>query len=453
MRKFSVIIFFAAAVSTTCFAAIRVTAKDCPEPTDLPAFFLKAAEEADKTLIIDGSEGIFKSEILYFNGDEINIIGENNAVIDFSPTMFIDDNLLAEIRKFMIENNKWMIGDYSKTLDKKMESSAGIYFLNVKNGSIKNLKVMYAQFAGICLNRCENVILENIESCYNHYQGFRIVGRIGKSETIYTKNIKIKNCYAHGNYDDFTLGEEGDGFFIGNGAKDIFLEDCVSDCNSDDGFDTCNSLGNLVFRRCAARYNGFSEEMVLSGKADKNLKNKKSSRSNDKEKGALDIASDGGGFGSPFWGTTLGPKILAGNSWASAQDFLQLVSFIDCCAINNYGDGFARRSAPNPVYIENSYSVGNGIDTYRLTCSKDLTEKFLNHGIKLENTVINSYQRTSSFGNEFDRASGKNEIDFSKINIVSTRKTPKEIMKELDISLLCQSAVNEYIEARKNYTH
>ena len=448
MKKTLFFVLYLIAFSAACFASIRVTAKNCPKSNDLPFFLLKAAEEADKTLIIDGSDGIFKSERLYFNGKEINIIGENNAVIDFSPTMFIDENLLSEIRKFMLENKKWMIKEYSKELDEKMEASAGIYLLNAKKGSIKNLKVMNAQFAGICLTYCENIVLENIESCYNHYQGFRIVGKSGGNKLIYTRNIEIRKCYAHGNYDDFTLGEEGDGFFIAQMARDILVEDCVADCNSDDGFDTCNALGNIVFKRCAARYNGFSEEMVLSGKADKHLSSTKSSSSNDKEKGAIDFASDGGGFGSPFWGTTFCPKVLSGNSLAKPQDFLEPVSFFECCAINNYGDGFARRSAPSPVHIENCYSVGNGQNSYKLKCSKEVTEKILNYGIKLENTVKNSFQKKSRFGNDFNKGSGIAEIDDSKIHIKTTKKTPKEIMKELRISFPFKSAVNDHIEAK-----
>jgi len=449
MKKNLFFVFYFLAFSAASFASIRVTAKNCPGPNDLPNFLLKAAKEADKTLIIDGRDGIFKSKMLYFAGDEINIIGENNAVIDFSPTMFIDENLLAEIRKFMIENNKWMIKDYSSELDKKMEVSAGIYLLKAKKGSIKNLKVMKAQFAGICLSLCENIVLENIESCYNHYQGFRLVGKIGSKKTVYTRNLRIRNCYSHGNYDDFTLGEEGDGFFIAQGAKDIILEDCVADCNSDDGFDTCNALGNIVFKRCAARYNGFSEEMVLSGKADNILTNSKCQRANDKEKGALDFASDGGGFGSPFWGTTFGPKALSGNTLAKPQDFLEKVSFFECCAINNYGDGFTRRSAPNPVYIENSYSVGNGLDNYRLACSIASTEKFMTYGIKVESIVKNSFQRRSTFGNDINKGSGIAKVDDSKINIKTTNKTPKKIMKELQVSFPFKSAVNEYIEAKR----
>ena len=449
MKKNLFFVFYFLAFSAASFASIRVTAKNCPGPNDLPNFLLKAASEADKTLIIDGSDGIFKSKMLYFAGDEINIIGENNAVIDFSPTMFIDENLLAEIRKFMIENNKWMIKDYSSELDKKMEASAGIYLLKAKKGSIKNLKVMKAQFAGICLSLCENIVLENIESCYNHYQGFRLVGKIGSKKTVYTRNIRIRNCYSHGNYDDFTLGEEGDGFFIAQGAKDIILEDCVADCNSDDGFDTCNALGNIVFKRYAARYNGFSEEMVLSGKADNILTNSKSQRANNKEKGALDLACDGGGFGSPFWGTTFGPKVLAGGAASKPQDFLESVSFYECCAINNYGDGFTRRSAPNPVYIENCYSVGNGLDNYRLACSIASTEKFMTYGIKVESIVKNSFQRRSTFGNDINKGSGIAKVDESKISIKNTKKTPKKIMKELQVSFPFKSAVNEYIEAKR----
>ncbi len=448
MKKTLFFVLYLIAFSAACFASIRVTATNCRKSNDLPVFLLKAAEEADKTLIIDGSDGIFKSERLYFNGKEINIIGENNAVIDFSPTMFIDENLLSEIRKFMLENKKWMIKEYSKELDEKLEASAGIYLLNAKKGSIKNLKVMNAQFAGICLTYCENIVLENIESCYNHYQGFRIVGKSGGNQLIYTRNIEIRKCYAHGNYDDFTLGEEGDGFFIAQMARDILVEDCVADCNSDDGFDTCNALGNIVFKRCAARYNGFSEEMVLSGKADKHLSSTKSSSSNDKEKGAIDFASDGGGFGSPFWGTTFCPKVLSGNSLAKPQDFLEPVSFFECCAINNYGDGFARRSSPSPVHIENCYSVGNGQNSYKLKCSKEVTEKFLNYGIKLENTVKKSFQKKSRFGNDFNKGSGIAEIDDSKIHIKTTKKTPKEIMKELQISFPFKSAVNDHIEAK-----
>ncbi|MBO6219667.1 MAG: right-handed parallel beta-helix repeat-containing protein [Treponema sp.] len=449
MKKNLFFVFYFLAFSAASFASIRVTAKNCPKTNDLPNFLLKAAKEADKTLIIDGSDGIFKSEMLYFTGDEINIIGENNAVIDFSPTMFIDENLLAEIRKFMIENNKWMIKDYSSELDKKMEASAGIYLLKAKKGSIKNLKVMKAQFAGICLSLCENIVLENIESCYNHYQGFRLVGKIGSKKTDYTRNIRIRNCYSHGNYDDFTLGEEGDGFFIAQGAKDIILEDCVADCNSDDGFDTCNALGNIIFKRCAARYNGFSEEMVLSGKADNILTNSKCQRANNKEKGALDLACDGGGFGSPFWGTTFGPKVLAGGAASKPQDFLEPVSFYECCAINNYGDGFTRRSAPNPVYIENCYSVGNGLDNYRLACSIASTEKFMTYGIKVESIVKNSFQRRSTFGNDINKGSGIAKVDESKISIKTTNKTPKKIMKELQFSFPFKSAVNEYIEAKR----
>jgi hypothetical protein len=69
----------------------------------------------------------------------------------------------------------------------------------------------------------------------------------------------------------------------------------------------------------------------------------------------------------------------------------------------------------------------------------------MNYGIKLKNTVKNSFQRSSSFGNDFDKGSGTAEIDDSKISIKTTNKTPEEIMKELQISFPFKSAVNEYI--------
>lgn len=392
-------------------ASIAVDASQCTNSSSLQKFLNKAGRQKDKTLIIDGCEGIIYSDTLIFSDGEIHIEGINDAVIDFSSTVFIKGTLLEKIRSFMQETGHWMLQDYDKEMSKRLKNSGGIILRNCKNSSIKNIKVQNAQYSGIDIEECRNITIENVESCYNHYQGFTVkaYSHSKNAPSTFSENITLKNCYAHGNWDDFTLGEEGDGFFISTNTRNILLEDCLAECNSDHGFDNCNALGNITYRRCVARYNGFSEEQVLSGEADYTLQNIKCVNSNKKEPGRWDAGSDGGGFQPAFWGTSTGKRIMQGEMREKTEDFLEPFYFYDCVAYKNYGYGFSRSGAPNPLNFEACYSLDNGFDSYKLNVNKDDGNFFQAKGITINNTLIDCFERQTfaggSYGRNYDNSS------------------------------------------------
>lgn len=401
------------------FSSIVVTSEDCKDSFALQKFAKMASSEPDKTLVLDGSKGTFVSGPVCIENCEIHIDGINSPVIDFSPSIILTEKKVEEIRKFMVKNKKWMLGDYDKMLNTAVEKSAGITLKKSDGSSIKNIKVMNAQFAGFYIFCCNDFLIENCEACYNAYQGFRIVGKAGSKEKIESSKITVKNCYAHGNWDYFTLGEEGDGFFIGSSVRNVLVEGCLSECNSDDGFDNCNAIGNIVYKRCVARYNGFREEQVP------NNMNK-----------AWDVGSDGGGFGTPFLGTTALVKVAKGEYSIGIKEFSEPVKCFDCVAYKNFGDGFARRRGLNPFYAENCYSVDNGGYSFRIFMTSDeIEDAARREKIAIENHLTNCYEKISYSGSSVRDVSRKRSVDFSDVSVLKTKLKGEEILELLGIDL------------------
>ena len=75
-----------------------------------------------------------------------------------------------------------------------------------KNGELTTTQVYNGGYIGNCgigilINyNCENIIIENVESSYFNYSGISI-GFKATQDNGYNKNIEIKNCYTHHNFD------------------------------------------------------------------------------------------------------------------------------------------------------------------------------------------------------------------------------------------------------------
>ena len=75
-----------------------------------------------------------------------------------------------------------------------------------KNGELTTTQEYNGGYIGNCgigilINyNCENIIIENVESSYFNYSGISI-GFKATQDNGYNKNIEIKNCYSHHNFD------------------------------------------------------------------------------------------------------------------------------------------------------------------------------------------------------------------------------------------------------------
>lgn len=161
------------------------------------------------TIVIDG---VVESESVSLPAG-VNILGKNDAVIDFSQT----------------------------------SGSSGKGITLAKSGStLQNITVKNAADNGIYITGSGN-ILRNVTCCNNKDAGFQISNG--------GANNKFYSCYSHHNAD--AKGENADGFAVKlHSGKGNYFENCVAESNSDDGWDCYAAHGAIQCVNCQANYNG-----------------------------------------------------------------------------------------------------------------------------------------------------------------------------------------------------
>jgi hypothetical protein len=202
-------------------------------------------------------------------------------------------------------------------------------YLKFKNFEVTNVKQPTgANFAlGITFsstNSNDHIIFENIDSHHNDGTGFYLRGN-------YT-NVRFLNCDAHDNYDLNTTGAIGgnaDGF--GLEATTIstaltMLINCRSWNNSDDGFDTWDNQGLVIFDNCWSYHNGYVP-------------------------GTSTPAGDGNGF-------KLGRMTASGRT----GDTVRIVK--NCLAVNNRTNGINQNQCNALFQVYNCTTSGNATRSY-----------------------------------------------------------------------------------------
>lgn len=115
--------------------------------------------------------------------------------------------------------------------------------------TIQDLQIYNAKDNGIYINGGKNNTIRNVNvhDCVD----------TGVQLSNGAANNYLKSVHSHHNADKSNGGENADGFAIKlhSGTGNV-LEDCVSDYNSDDGYDLYAAHGAVTFKRCQANYNG-----------------------------------------------------------------------------------------------------------------------------------------------------------------------------------------------------
>jgi len=141
----------------------------------------------------------------------------------------------------------------------------GVFIVDSNYWYLKGLEVRGARQVsptwlgnGIAIKRCNNTILEELVSHNNQGPGFSI--------SYAGTNNSILNCDSYDNYDPYTTspnhpGGNADGFVIPYGVKGNIntLKGCRSWNNSDDGYDTWQNDGIVIFDHCWAFSNGIDQ--------------------------------------------------------------------------------------------------------------------------------------------------------------------------------------------------
>ncbi|MCR4744811.1 MAG: right-handed parallel beta-helix repeat-containing protein [Lachnospiraceae bacterium] len=406
--------------------SITITAKDIGEKT-LQDYICLAQSSDEKQLVLDGKDGTFvcNSALIRYVG--IDIEGINNCVIDFTPTIWIKDQTFTDIKNFSICQAKQgrpyhLLNFYGPDYQKRLYRSYGFKFDSTKTGSIKNIKIFNSQYAGVWVAYCNNVTVQNVEVGYARHAGIRVTGNT-------SDNIKVIRCYAHGCCDDYCLGEEADGFFYGNEGCNIYTEDCVADCNSDDGWDLYGTKGNITFVRCIARYNGLSEEEVKNGKGAKILKDGYIPNvvMNDK---TWTLCGDGNGFKLGGMGDDYVKKHTAsGQTYYYGDIFLK-----DCIAYKNLRDGFTRNDNPSRLQFDNCSSLENSNYSYYL----EVKDKYYSeYKYRLESEMSGCFESGRKLLNR-----ESNQIKYKKINLKKTKENFNQVLERMELKDLLPSGLD-----------
>ena len=178
---------------------------------------IKSAKSGD-TIVIDGT---VKSGAVSLPAG-VNISGKNNAIIDFSQTTG--------------------------------SSGRGIT-ISGDGSTLENITVTKASDNGIFISGSNN-ILKNVVCCYNEDAGFQV-----SNGGAYNK---FYSCTSHHNAD--ATGENADGFAVKlHCGEGNYFEDCVSEYNSDDGWDCYAAHGAVTLVNCRADYNGYCDGIYGDG--------------------------------------------------------------------------------------------------------------------------------------------------------------------------------------------
>lgn len=329
---------------------------------------IKNMKEGD-TLVFDGSKGIFYfRERLILNKSSVTVKGVNNAILDFSkinPYSKEEINQAIELVKAYYKNDANQGGHYLSYVDESLRKVT-------LEGSVRKMSDALGRLKGISLNSTNYVIVEdliiqnapssglqiyashnetsyvkgnyniirNVESRFNGDSGFQISSGLKYSTDInpdciyYTDgphDNKFFNCYSHDNYDPWNLGENADGFAMKGGTGDRnYFENCISEYNSDDGWDFFHIRGSCTFVNCIARYNGLNRTT----------------------KKAWAECANGNGF-----------KLGGGSTDAEKADNPHPQYLKGCIAYGNAGNsgvGFDRNNQYGSIYLENCWSGYNG---------------------------------------------------------------------------------------------
>ena len=174
--------------------------------------------KSGQTIVIDGT---VKSGAVSLPAG-VNIVGKNNATIDFSQT--------------------------------SGSSGRGIT-ISGDGSTLENITVTKASDNGIFISGSNNV-LKNVVCCYNEDAGFQVSNG--------GANNKFYSCTSHHNAD--AKGENADGFAVKlHCGEGNYFENCVAEYNSDDGWDCYAAHGAVTLVNCQANYNGMCNGIYGDG--------------------------------------------------------------------------------------------------------------------------------------------------------------------------------------------
>ena len=186
-----------------------------------------------------------------------------------------------------------------------------------------------------------NNLVENCQFYRNRDSGLQL-GRSASSVTNvneWPSNNVIRNCTSFDNYDDFTLGENADGFAakLTSGQANIF-DGCIAYRNSDDGWDLygkedSGNIGTVILYNCVAFENGYLAKSYDTPNADGNGTYKTYNTTN------------GDGIGFKLGGSNMESDVIMEN----------------CLAFNNKLHGFSDNSNPGFIRMKNCTAVNNCI--------------------------------------------------------------------------------------------
>ncbi len=334
---------------------------------------MKNLAEGD-TLVFDGSKGIFYfKERLILNKSNVTVKGKNNAILDFSKinpyTKEEIDEAIALVKAYFKDDANGG-GHYLRYVDEALRKV-------ILEGSVRKMSDALGKLKGLSLNSTNYVIVEdliiqnapsaglqisaghndtsyvngsyniirNVESRFNGDSGFQISSGLKYSTDINPDYIyyedgphdnKFFNCYSHDNCDPWNLGENADGFAMKGGTGDRnYFENCISEYNSDDGWDFFHIRGSCTFVNCIARYNGLNR--------------------NTKE--AWAECANGNGF-----------KLGGGSTDAEKADNPHPQYLKGCISYGNSGNsgvGFDRNNQYGSIYLENCWAANNGANLFQ----------------------------------------------------------------------------------------
>lgn len=237
--------------------------------------------KSGQTIVIDGT---VKSGAVSLPAG-VNIVGTNNATIDFSQT--------------------------------SGSSGRGIT-ISGDGSTLENITITKASDNGIFISGSNNT-LKNVTCCYNQDAGFQVSNG--------GANNKFYSCYSHHNAD--ATGENADGFAVKlHCGEGNYFENCVSEYNSDDGWDCYAAHGAVTLVNCQANYNGYCNG----------------------------IYGDGNGF-------KMGGVDNKTPGVAAHLDPVNHV-LIGCTAKGNYANGFDRNNQSGVVTMKNCVSDSNKGNNY-----------------------------------------------------------------------------------------
>jgi len=240
-------------------------------------------------------------------------------------------------------------------------SSAGISLNYCNYIHLKGLTIQGGSM-GVGMEHCNEVKLEQIVTRYNHGAGI----------WSYKNGITyLVNCDSYNNYDESGSGGQADGFVICYGSSTAFTEfrGCRSWYNSDDGYDTWENEGFVVFENCWAFNNGRDQ-------------------------------GDGGGF-------KLGQTIQS-----PQQGYQKILK--NCLAFHNRFIGFNQNGGNNNMLFYNCTSYHN--DSYGFDVGEFNTEIIVKNCVNYSNSYNTVSSNIVHSNNSWDLGLSLTNSDFISVD-------------------------------------